>query len=67
MLTVTYMKENGKMTKLMEKEHTLMLTEQGIKATGVTTSSTGSALKPGRMVPFTKDSTSKGRKTAREN
>ncbi len=65
MLMATSMKENGRMIKQMDKAITFMLTVLIILVNGKMTSSMAMALKCGLMGQFMRDSTSRGRKTAK--
>ena len=65
MLTAMFMKANGRMTRLMAAESTLMWTEAGTKASGLRTNNTDSVLRDGQMAPHTKANTSRERSTER--
>jgi len=58
---VTFMKENGLMIKLTDKELTLMLMETHTPDNGTLTNSTAMVERFGKMVPFTKASTSRAK------
>jgi len=59
MLRVMFMKANGPMIKLMDKESTLILMEAATKVSGCRISSTAKALSSGQMAQSTPDNTSK--------
>jgi hypothetical protein len=63
----TFMMANGWMTKPMDKEYTVTLTEQGMKATGKRISNREMELKLGRMEPNMMDNISEARSTALGN
>ena len=54
-----FMKENGRMIKLMGKECTPMLMDQDTRVTGVRTSNTDKELRNGQMVLLTKVNTTR--------
>ena len=62
-----FMKGNGSMTKLMEKEHILMLMVHSITEIGSTTNSMDSVWNLGLMVQNMKAITSMERKKAKVN
>jgi len=62
-----FMKDNGSMTKLMEKEHILMLMVHSITEIGSTTNNMDSVWNLGLMVQNTKAITSMERKKAKAN
>ena len=62
-----FMKDNGSMTKLMEKEHILMLMVHSITEIGSTTNNMDSVWNLGLTVQNTKAITSMERKKAKAN
>ena len=66
-LTVISTKANGSTIKLTDKESTPMPTGQGMRVSGVTTSSMVRGAKLGQTTPYTKAITMKAKRTAREN
>lgn len=62
-----FMKDNGSMTKLMEKEHILMLMVHSITEIGSTINNMDSVWNLGLMVQNTKAITSMERKKAKAN
>lgn len=62
-----FMKDNGSMTKLMEKEHILMLMVHSITEIGSTINNMDSVWNLGQMVQNTKAITSMERKKAKAN
>lgn len=62
-----FMKDNGLMTKLMEKEHILMLMVHSITETGSTTNNMDSVWNLGLMVQNMKAITLMERKKAKAN
>jgi hypothetical protein len=67
MLTETFMKESGSMTKLMVRELTLMPMGLTIKETGLMISKKDSEWSPGLMELSMRDGTKMGKSTAKEN
>lgn len=55
--TVMFMKVNGRTTKLMDKEHTLMLMVHNTLASGRKINNMATGKKPGLMVPSIKENT----------
>ncbi len=62
-----FMRETGRMTKLMDVESTLMLMVADMRENGLKISNTASVLKDGQMVQVMKDNTSKEKSMARVN
>jgi hypothetical protein len=63
MLTATFTKVTGRMTRQMALEPTHMQTVLNMLASGKTINSMGRALKPGQMGQYTMGSTRKARST----
>jgi hypothetical protein len=59
-------KDSGPTTKLMEREHTLMLRAHAMRACGLMTNNMGKVLKPGQREPPTMESTHKVRRKERD-
>ena len=61
------MRANGKMTRPTEKARTIMQMEHVTRETGKMTRSMDSVSRHGLTVPFTRDITSKARRTGKAN